>query len=102
MRQTKDNNVVWASCIKFLLGYPSLRSVAYLSLYSDNEELHGEAQEVSGVKAMPYRQKEQRGHMGQSFIAQELQPLEHMPKNTKLKENKSNREFCITLYHKSG
>lgn len=30
---------------------------------------------------MPYCQKQQRGHMGQGFIAQELQALEHMPGN---------------------
>ena len=58
----------------------------YLSLYGDDEELHGEAQEVSGVKAMPNSEKEERGHMRQGLIAQELQPLEDMSKKTKRKE----------------
>ncbi len=50
--------------------------MVYLSLYSDDEELHGEAQDVSGVKTMPNRQKEECGHMREALVAQELQPLE--------------------------
>lgn len=50
----------------------------YLSLHCDDDELHGEAQEVPRVKAMPNRQKKQRGHVRQHLISQELQPLEHV------------------------
>lgn len=50
----------------------------YLSLHSDDEELHGETQDVSRVKAVPNSQEEQGGQVRQGLIAQELQPLEHM------------------------
>lgn len=54
-------------------------SGVYLSLYSDDEELHGETHYVSGVETMPNGQKEECGHMRQGLIAQELQPFEDVP-----------------------
>lgn len=73
---------------RFLIATFCPVSVVYLSLYSDDEELHGEAQDVSGVKTMPNRQKEECGHMREGFIAQEFQPLEDMSEKRKEKKKK--------------
>lgn len=67
--------------MRLISGYPSL----YLSLDCDDEELHGKAQDVPRVKPMPNCQKDQRGHMGQSLIAKELQAFEDVPKKKRRK-----------------
>lgn len=59
----------------------------YLSLYSNDEELHGEAQDVSRVKAMPNSQKEECGHMRKGLISQELQPFEDISLKKKRERN---------------
>lgn len=61
----------------------------YLSLYSDDEELHGEAEDVSGVKTVPKSQKDECGHVRQRLIAQELQPFEDMSSKRETKQIKS-------------
>lgn len=58
--------------------YPS-----YPFLYSDDEELHREANDVSGVKAMPHRQKEECEHVRQGLVAEESTPLEDVSKKEK-------------------
>lgn len=52
---------------------------SYLSLHIYDDELHGEAEEVSRVRAMPDGQERKRGHLRQELITQELQPLKHVP-----------------------
>lgn len=50
----------------------------YLSLYSDDEELHGETQDVTRVQPVPDCQEKKRGHMRQGLVAKELQSFENM------------------------
>ena len=54
----------------------------YLFLHVDDDELHGEADDVAGVQAVPDGQEKEGGHLREDLIAQELQPLEHMPSKT--------------------
>ena len=54
----------------------------YLFLHVDDDELHGEADDVAGVQAVPDGQEQEGGHLREDLIAQELQPLEHMPSKT--------------------
>lgn len=71
-------------------------SVAYLSLYSDDDELQGEAQDVSGVKAMPNRQKDECDHLRQHLVAQDPQPLEDI--SLKKEKKRERRQKQATSY----
>ena len=59
-----------------------------LFLHVDDDELHGEADDVAGVQAVPDGQEQQRGHLREDLIAQEFQPLEHMPSKTQTQRKK--------------
>lgn len=74
--------------------YPS--SASYPFLYSDDEELHREANDVSGVKAMPNRQKEECEHVRQDLVAEESTPLKDISKKEKTRDKTSQELSLLT------
>ena len=53
--------------------------ITYLRLNKRYEKLLDEANEITNEEAMPDGQEEKCGSLGDVFIIQEFQPLEHIP-----------------------
>lgn len=52
---------------------------SYLFFYCDDDELQGKTHEISRVKAVPKRQKEEGAEMRHPLVAQELESLKDVP-----------------------